>query len=170
MAQSGQHALIAEYNGQLSCLLTLFKRPFMLPSSALKNSREADWLAWFDGSAKPNPGNCKIACILHSPDGKITQHTAAIGHGDSSDAEYQALISALTLLTQHVTQPETQTILLRGDSQVVINDVLTNEAKASKLLSTYRYQAQELMQSLPQLQLKWVPRHKNTEADRLLRT
>lgn len=142
----------------------------MPPSSGQKNSREADWLAWFDGSAKPNPGHCKIACILHSPDGTITQHTATIGHGDSSDAEYQALIAALTLLTQQVTRPETQTILLRGDSQVVINDVLAIKAKASKLLSAYRDQAQALMSALPHLQLKWVPRHKNTETDQLLRT
>ncbi|WP_423681717.1 MULTISPECIES: ribonuclease HI family protein [unclassified Undibacterium] len=141
----------------------------MPPTSGLKNSREADWLAWFDGSAKPNPGNCKIACVLHSPDGKVTQHAASIGYGDSSDAEYQALIAALTMLTQQVMQPETQTILLRGDSQVVINDVLAGELQASRLLSAYRQQAQTLMSALPGLRLKWVPRHKNTETDQLLR-
>lgn len=170
MTQSPMNALPTEYNECSSDLLSYSSALFMPPSSSLTNSREADWLAWFDGSAKPNPGNCKIACILHSPDGKVTQHTANIGHGDSSDAEYQALIAALTLLTQQVTQPETQTVLLRGDSLVVINDVLAVEAKASRLLSTYRQQALELMQSLPRLKLKWVPRHKNIETDQLLRT
>ena len=169
MTQSLINVRPAEYNGRSRYLVSYSSTIFMPPHS-LKNSREADWLAWFDGSAKPNPGNCKVACILHSPDGNVTQHTANIGHGDSSDAEYQALIAALTLLTQQVTQPETQTVLLRGDSLVVINDVLAVEAKASRLLSTYRQQALELMQSLPRLKLKWVPRHKNIETDQLLRT
>ena len=139
-------------------------------SDTLTDGVHTDWLAWFDGSAKPNPGVCKIACILRSSDGEEFQHTSTIGHGDSSDAEYQALIMTLKLLMDTIDPQTTKSILIRGDSQVVIYDVLNKDNGKSALLTHYREQAQHLMQALPNLELKWIPRHKNYEADLLLRT
>ncbi|MFZ6849605.1 ribonuclease HI family protein [Undibacterium sp. RuRC25W] len=130
---------------------------------------DTDWFAWFDGSAKPNPGRCHLACILKGKDGAIYTHTEYIGYGDSSDAEYQALISALKLIAQKTEHPDRVRILLRGDSQVVINDVLGPKNKASQKLSQYRNDALVLISQLPGLTLKWIPRHKNNEVDALMR-
>ena len=130
---------------------------------------EASWLAWFDGSAKPNPGKCHIACILKGKDGEIFTQTRHIGDGDSSDAEYQALIAALELIALHITPSSRESVLLRGDSQVVINDVLGSEKNAATRLHPYRIRALALLSHLPNIRLKWIPRHKNTEADALMR-
>ncbi|MFZ6862557.1 ribonuclease HI family protein [Undibacterium sp. Ji67W] len=130
---------------------------------------DADWLAWFDGSAKPNPGTCHHACILKGKNGEQFSQTHHIGYGDSSDAEYQAMIAALKLIQKHVDVSITKNVLLRGDSQVVINDVLANEKDASPKLAEYRKQAQALLSELPTVSLKWIPRHKNTEVDALMR-
>ncbi|MBC3860752.1 ribonuclease HI family protein [Undibacterium jejuense] len=141
-------------------------------SKQLKNAdlfADADWLAWFDGSAKPNPGTCRLACILKGKNGEHFSRSQHIGYGDSSDAEYQALIAALTLIKQHVNPSQAESVLLRGDSQVVIHDVLGPEAKASARLVEYRQKAQALLSLLPAVRLKWIPRHKNTEVDALMR-
>ena len=135
---------------------------------AVNINETSDWNAWFDGSAKPNPGACLLACIVRGPAGEVHQQTRALGYGDSSDAEYQALIAALELLLALLGPAPTVSILLRGDSQVVINDVLGSTAAAVRL-QDYRARACTLMAQLPGLRLKWVPRHKNTEADALLR-
>ena len=130
---------------------------------------DAEWLAWFDGSAKPHPGTCHLACILKGKNGEQFHQTLHIGYGDSSDAEYQALIAALRLIQQHVASSATERVLLRGDSQVVINDILGPEKDASPKLAEYRKQAHALLSELTTVSLKWVPRHKNTEADALMR-
>ena len=57
---------------------------------------DADWHAAFDGSCSPNPGRCRIAGVLrHLPTGESFQWARNAGEGDSSDAEYQALIALL---------------------------------------------------------------------------
>jgi len=128
------------------------------------------WLAWFDGSAKPNPGTCHLACILKGVNGEVFSQTQHIGYGDSSDAEYQALIAALEMIAQHVTPFSLDSVLLHGDSQVVINDVLGSDKNAAVRLRDYRFQALALLSELPGIQLKWIPRHKNTEVDALMRS
>ncbi|MBR7778786.1 ribonuclease HI family protein [Undibacterium rugosum] len=140
------------------------------PDSRL-NLKPADWLAWFDGSCKPNPGDCQIACILQGPDGQRITHTQAAGHGDSSDAEYQALILCLQLAQRHVAP--SQSLRIHGDSQVVIDDVLARYGKTSALLAHYRERCLQLLSALANTQtacdLQWIPRHKNIEADQLMR-
>ncbi|MFZ6657919.1 ribonuclease HI family protein [Undibacterium sp. TJN19] len=121
------------------------------------------WLAWFDGSAVPNPGKCQIACVLQAPDGRVFEYTEKLDHGDSSDAEYSALILALKKAQQH----QVTDLLVQGDSQVVIHDF--NQVKTSVLprMADYRQQARQFIDAFDQLQLRWVPRHKNSLADAL---
>ena len=148
-------------------------------------------MAWFDGSAKPNPGACKIAGVVQGQAGESHQFCHSIGYGDSSDAEYQALIAVLELLLNlisaqseltiknQMTVQETveqtsnhlsiYSICIHGDSRVVIDDVNGSEIKSSLRLKAYRQQVMFLLSTLPQAQLKWVPRHNNCEADGLLR-
>lgn len=57
-------------------------------------------------------------------------------------------------------------VLIYGDSQVVINDVLCTSGGAT-ILSAQRLRAQSLIASLPQVTLKWIPRHRNGQADAL---
>lgn len=121
------------------------------------------WLAWFDGSALPNPGKCQIACVLTSPEGHSFEHVQNFEYGDSCDAEYSGLLLALQQAQHH----HVQYLIVHGDSQVVIDDF--NQRKVSKLVRMleYRQQAQLLATQFKQLQVRWVPRHKNQTADAL---
>ena len=119
------------------------------------------WRGWFDGSAHPNPGRLGIGALLLGPDGERIEISEAAGDGDSSDAEY----AALTALLRAALLVKPAQLLLCGDSQVVINDVLGTTIV--KGLATERAAVLALMEQLPDVSLRWVPRHRNGEADRL---
>lgn len=121
------------------------------------------WLAWFDGSALPNPGRCGIGGVLHGPNGERHEICQDAGYGSSSDAEYRALIAVLEMALSLQVSP----LLVYGDSQVVIVDALRAECAAAPSLQAHRRRAQELMAQLQQVSLRWIPRHKNAAADAL---
>jgi len=120
------------------------------------------WLAWFDGSCHPNPGKMGIGGLLRSPQGAETEISFNAGIGDSSEAEYIALISVL----ETAIKAGADKLLIYGDSQVVINDVLSQDGGAA-ILSAQRLKAQGLLARLPQVSLSWIPRRRNGQADTL---
>jgi len=121
------------------------------------------WRGWFDGSAKPNPGRCGIGARLLGPNGAVLELAQAAGYGNSSEAEYRALILLLEAAVAHGSTPLT----VYGDSQVVIGDVNGPPAAGAVVLRPYRTRVQALLAQLPAVSLRWIPRHKNLEADAL---
>lgn len=123
----------------------------------------AAWRGWFDGSAHPNPGQIGIGALLCGPDGQRVEISRRAGHGNSSEAEYLAL----TALLEAAVKAGATGLAVCGDSQVVINDVNLGAARGAKGLEDHRARVVELMSTLGAVQLRWVPRHRNGDADRL---
>lgn len=123
------------------------------------------WRGWFDGSAHPNPGRCGIGALLLGPGGEKIEVTQAAGYGNSSEAEYLALIALLEVALGAGALAGELTIY--GDSQVVINDVGGSDAAAAPSLAALRAQAAALICKLGKPALRWIPRHKNAAADAL---
>jgi len=123
------------------------------------------WHAWFDGSAHPNPGKIGIGGVLEGPDGDIVKISARAGHGDSCEAEYLALIAVLEAAVSR--KPAPAKLVIRGDSQVVIEDVLRDEASSAPALSSYATLARGLIAQLADVRLQWIPRARNAAADAL---
>ncbi|SHG99247.1 ribonuclease HI family protein [Massilia sp. CF038] len=121
------------------------------------------WRAWFDGSAHPNPGRCGIGALLLGPDGARIELSQAAGHGNSSEAEYRALLALL----EAAVQAGARELTVYGDSQVVINDILGAEGASAPSLRALRQQACSLIAQIGTVALRWVPRHKNGAADAL---
>ena len=145
----------------------LARRSARAASLALRQARHAGpttaWRAWFDGSARPNPGRCGIGARLLGPDGKSVELSQAAGYGNSSEAEYLALIAVLEAALAHGARELT----VYGDSRVVLDDVAAPERKCAAVLQPYRARALALLARLPGTTLRWVPRHKNLDADAL---
>lgn len=121
------------------------------------------WQAWFDGACHPNPGKMGIGVLLRSPLGSATEISMMVGLGDSSEAEYRALIALLeTANAQQVPK-----LVIYGDSRVVIDDVQNDETKASQILQPLRDRAQLLLTTLPNVSWRWIPRKRNAAADAL---
>ena len=123
----------------------------------------AAWHAWFDGSATPNPGRIGIGALLQGPQGQRVEISRRAGHGSSGDAEYLALIALLETAVE-MQLPE---LLVYGDSQVVVQDVLLAQGPGAKGLEAHRERAGALLAQLARVNVRWVPRHRNGEADRL---
>jgi ribonuclease HI len=127
------------------------------------DARTTAWRAWFDGSARPNPGRCGIGALLEGPDGIKVELAQPAGHGNSSEAEYRALIALLEAAVAHGARDLT----IHGDSRVVIDDVIGPDLYAAPALAAYRTRVQALLAHLPHARLRWVPRHRNAAADAL---
>lgn len=121
------------------------------------------WRAWFDGSAHPNPGRCGIGALLLGPAGERIEISRPAGYGNSSEAEYMALIALL----EAAVASGSHDLSIRGDSQVVVNDMNGPDAMAAASLRAYRTEAHALLAQLRGVTLRWIPRHKNGEADAL---
>lgn len=130
---------------------------------AIHDGQPTPWRAWFDGSARPNPGQCGIGAVLRGPDGAGVELALPAGYGNSSEAEYRALIAVLEAAVEHGAFDLT----VHGDSRVVIDDVNGADALAAPSLAAYRARVHSLAARIPGLSLRWVPRHKNLEADAL---
>jgi ribonuclease HI len=133
--------------------------------ATVHEGRPTAWRAWFDGSARPNPGQCGIGAVLRGPAGVAVELARPAGHGNSSEAEYCALIAVLEAALAHGADELT----VYGDSRVVIDDLGGPDAFAAPALAACRAVAQGLAARIPQLTLRWIPRHKNLEADALSR-
>lgn len=121
------------------------------------------WRAWFDGSAHPNPGRCGVGALLVGPAGERIEISRPAGYGNSSEAEYLALIALL----EAAVGAGAHGLTVYGDSQVVINDIAAPAASQSGALRDLRNTAVALLAQLDGVALRWVPRRKNPEADAL---
>ncbi len=141
------------------------RRASQAASKQLRKARHdgvlTPWRAWFDGSAHPNPGNCSIGGVLQGPDGQQHTFSRQAGYGNSSEAEYRALIAVL----EAAVEAKATGLTVYGDSQGVILDVHTENGAAS--LAGLHGEARRLMAALPGVALRWIPRHKNGHADAL---
>jgi ribonuclease HI len=130
---------------------------------ARHDGKPTAWRAWFDGSAHPNPGQCGIGAVLKGPGDQRVEISRAAGYGNSSEAEYRALIALLEAAVQN----DAHGLTIYGDSKVVIDDVNGSDAAAAVSLTECRQTALGLIAALRDVTLRWIPRHKNAEADAL---
>ena len=166
---AGLPALLAERTAlrETEAARALSRRAARAAALDLHRSRHdgaaSAWRAWFDGSARPNPGRCGIGARLAGPDGEVVELSEAAGYGNSSEAEYLALIAVLeAALAQRAFD-----LTVYGDSRVVIDDVAAPPAKRAASLAPLRARVHLLLAQLPGARLRWVPRHKNLDADAL---
>ncbi|WEF35002.1 ribonuclease HI family protein [Pseudoduganella chitinolytica] len=121
------------------------------------------WQAWFDGSATPNPGRIGVGALLLGPGGERVEVSLRAGEGSSADAEYLALIA---LLEEAAARSLAQ-LVVYGDSQVVVHDMLLPAGAGAASLAHHRAVAQALLARIGCVALRWVPRHRNGAADAL---
>ncbi|MBR0565915.1 ribonuclease HI family protein [Azoarcus sp. L1K30] len=126
----------------------------------------ACWQAWFDGAAHPNPGVLGIGVVLQSPDGQRQEISRrGAGNGCSNEAEMQALCAALAL--SHAAGATR--LVLRGDSDFAVRHGVGSTRTVAPRLKQWVDEALAWMARFEVLELCWVPRHRNGDADRLSR-
>lgn len=127
---------------------------------------------YFDGLCQPiNPGGISCYAFIVKSDGRIIYCDYGIAGEPFSDdstnnvAEYTALAKALQWLLAH--NYGTKKIEIKGDSQLVVNQLKGDyRVKARRIMPLYK-EVLFLKSKFQDIQIKWIPRDKNREADKL---
>lgn len=135
----------------------------------IESSADADgvWHLWVDGTAWPNPGKIGLGVVLRSPLGDTQQLSVPFGrNGCNNEAELHALCLGLE------TAKAAGALMLKvaSDSDFAVRHSLGQMTSRTAHLQALATQAQRLIAGFAKLELTWVPRHRNTEADRLARS
>lgn len=121
---------------------------------------------FFDGSAKPNPGEMKIGGVIKTLDGTIVEeYSKDMGFGTNNQAEYMSFIYLLEIAAKHLPDK----LIIKGDSALVVNQVngawKVKDIKMRGLCDI----AKNMVACFPEVKLEHVKRHLNKEADSLTR-
>lgn len=128
------------------------------------------WTIHIDGSATPNPGRMGLGAVIVGPDGQchtVSRHTHAVGC--NNEAELRALMAAL----QEAQALGGRRLHVFTDSHVLVDHLVDPDgrhaAKSIVRLAPLFDEARALMAAFEQVDVCWVPRHRNAQADALAR-
>lgn len=127
-----------------------------------------EWTGYFDGACiggnKHEPGPTQSGGILYLGDEEIQIFTRDAGTGTVNTAEYHGLITLL----EEALEYKAQNLTVYGDSQLVIYQMQGRYKVKNPRLKTLHRKAKLLAADIPGIvQYEWIPRSKNTVADRL---
>ena len=118
---------------------------------------------YVDGASRGNPGESGIGVLVIRPDGSRKEIRDYIGRGTNNEAEYKALITALGhLLAEEISEAKIHT-----DSQLVASQMNGLWKVRNPKLRTLHSEAKKLVSSLSAIEIEYVPRENNSEADAL---
>jgi ribonuclease HI len=131
-----------------------------------ESSASERWQLWFDGCAQPNPGRLGLGALLLSPAGeRIELSLPGARSGCNNEAEVGALCAAL----EHAHAAGARHLQVRGDSDFAVRHLRGEQRTAVMALQTLVGRARDLLSHFDSVDLQWVPRHRNLDADRLSR-
>jgi ribonuclease HI len=121
-------------------------------------------IVWCDGAARGNPGPAGAGVQITTADGEVVAEIAAgLGETTNNVAEYTAAIRGL----ERAGELGATDVLLRSDSQLLINQLTGRyRVKSPHLQPLYR-RLRELVGAFERVRFEHVPRERNGEADRL---
>ncbi|MFP4482931.1 MAG: ribonuclease HI family protein [Thermovirgaceae bacterium] len=118
---------------------------------------------YFDGASRGNPGKAGAgACLVDERGGLVWECTEYLGEKTNNEAEYEALI----MLLEEMQRRGIRETPVRGDSRLVINQVLGTWKVKEPRLKPLAARARELASAVG-ARPQWVPRAENALADRL---
>ncbi|HZJ51456.1 MAG TPA: ribonuclease HI family protein [Actinomycetota bacterium] len=137
------------------------------PGFALKRGR---YLLNTDGgmrrSSDDEPGEAAIGVVLNEPgDRPVTTFKQRIGTETIQGAEYRALIKGLEIAFEH----EIGKNRVYVDNQLVVDQINDLAQVNSDHLKPLHRKALALLKQFDDQRVYWVPRERNTDADKLVR-
>jgi probable phosphoglycerate mutase len=117
-----------------------------------------------DGAARGNPGPAGAGAVVTAEDGTVLAEVAeGLGETTNNVAEYTAAIRGL----EEAEGLGAATVLLRSDSQLLINQLTGRYRVKSEHLQPLYRRARQLVTRFDRVTFEHVPRERNVEADRL---
>jgi len=120
----------------------------------------------FDGASKRNPGPAGFGAVIFDDETNavVQEITGYLGdHGTNNQAEYAGLVAGLHACKELGVRD----LKVKGDSKLVINQVLNTWQVKNEELQRYHRKAVDLIRSFRSFEAEHVLREFNTHADRL---
>ncbi len=119
--------------------------------------------AFFDGSSKGNPGPCSIGYVILDEEGKVViDYSEQVSERNTNNfAEY----TALTKLLERLIELKVDSVLIQGDSLLVVNQLNGQWAVKSENLKNLYIIAKHHLKQIRDYRLEHVKRDKNKLAD-----
>ena len=125
--------------------------------------RELPLEIYIDGASRGNPGRSGAGVLIKDRNGNIYKIKRNLGILTNNQAEYEALITAL----QSAKELKRNHIKIYTDSSLLANQINGNwRVRDSKIQVLYK-KARELIEEFEQIEIEYIPRELNREADRL---
>jgi ribonuclease HI len=123
-----------------------------------------------DGGSKGNPGPASIGGVFYLDKKKILDFHQKIGIATNNDAEYQAMIKALSLIKEKKDQfGEIEKINFYSDSQLMVSQINGLYKVKSGKIKEYIFKIRQLEMEIGiPIVYHPVPREKNKEADKMV--
>jgi ribonuclease HI len=120
--------------------------------------------AYFDGGARGNPGPAGYGVHIVDEHGAVlSEQHGSLGIATNNVAEYHGLIAALQWAVEH----EVTSLTVRGDSQLVVEQMRGNYKVKHEGLKPLYLQARLLVMQIGDVRFEHVRREDNKDADRL---
>jgi ribonuclease HI len=120
---------------------------------------------YFDGCCKGNPGPGGAGAVLYKDDQEIWAESVFVGKRvTNNQAEYTGLILGLNYV---INQPQITTLLIKGDSQLVIKQMRGEYKVNSAVLIELHNTVKSLAGYLKDIEYEHVYRKDNKRADAL---
>ena len=114
-----------------------------------------------------NPGIGTYGFVVYHDGKRIKEEYGVVGDNVTNNyAEYEGLVQALKFLDPYRKEKK---IIIRSDSKLLVGQMRGEwKVKKGRYLEKY-HEAVRLAEGFESLQFEWIPREKNSEADRLSR-
>ena len=137
-----------------------------MPNPSVDCQPGSAWVIHCDGSALPNPGRMGLGAVVVSPNGgRQTLSQATHSVGCNNEAELRAMMAALRTLPATGCAVEVYT-----DSSVLVAQLMQAHARPIARLAPLFDEVREMLARFDRCTVRWLPRHRNTEADALARS
>jgi len=125
---------------------------------------EMRFIMHFDGCSKGNPGLSGAGAVIYYNNDEIWSGTFFVGaNATNNHSEYAGLILGM----QQAVELNVKSLLVRGDSQLIINHMNgAYKCKSPNLIELYE-KAKELEQKFDEIHYEHILRHLNKRADEL---
>lgn len=127
---------------------------------------------YFDGACTKNPGGrMGMGMVIYSPKGKKDLYKLIEADDSNSNnvAEYLAFVGILNFLEDKINKDSV--INIYGDSNLVVSQMNNRWKIKAGLHDFYARHAKKLVKQLKEqvkeLNIEWIPRDRNAEADKL---
>ncbi|UOE92165.1 reverse transcriptase-like protein [Alkalihalobacillus sp. LMS39] len=119
---------------------------------------------YIDGASAGNPGPSGAGIFMNYKNGQVERHSIYLGEMSNHEAEYMALIHALTLCVEQGIHAAS----FRTDSKLIDDAVEKRFVKKEKYKALHE-NAMSLIDQFDLFFMKWIPSNQNKNADELAR-